>query len=85
MSPEAFFRLCDKSYTKEISCTQFKYMIQKSGLKLPQSTLNNIITIFDEDLNGTITIKEFYNVLDSYGARGEENSPFDDDPDYISF
>jgi len=44
-----------------------------------------LISIIDEDKNGTISISEYYSTLEAYNARGEKNGPFDDDPTNLKF
>jgi hypothetical protein len=39
----------------------------------------------DEDFNGVIGLEEYYFALEAYGCRGEELSPLDGDPHFVSF
>jgi Ca2+-binding EF-hand superfamily protein len=44
-----------------------------------------LITILDEDYNGSISLEEYYFALDTYNSRGEVYAPYDDDKDFVPF
>lgn len=71
MTPEAFFRQIDVDNKLEIGVTEFKRQIKKMKLSLTKKTVNRLIAIFDEDINGTISIEEYYNTLYAYNCLGE--------------
>jgi hypothetical protein len=56
LTPEAFFRCCDSRYQKTISCDLFKAQIAQLNLRLSRAQISRLILIFDEDLEGNITL-----------------------------
>ena len=44
-----------------------------------------MIIILDEDLEGNITIQEYYDALEAYNCCGEKHGPMNDHDNYISF
>ena len=44
-----------------------------------------MIIILDEDLEGNITIQEYYDALEAYNCCGEKHGPMDDEDVYIPF
>jgi len=84
ITPEAFFRICDYQYSKEVSTADFKKKIQEIGLGLAEITIHRLISVLDEDFNGSISLEEYYFALDTYGCRCEDYGPFDGSK-FISF
>jgi Ca2+-binding EF-hand superfamily protein len=41
--------------------------------------------MLDEDMEGSISLHEYYNTLEAYDCRAEDETPFDDDPDRTNF
>ena len=71
LTPEAFFHKVDFDNKLEIKVTEFKRSIKKNKLSLSKKTINRLIAIFDEDINGYISIEEYYNTLYAYNCLGE--------------
>jgi Ca2+-binding EF-hand superfamily protein len=59
ISPEAFFRMCDSGYKKEITYEAFRFGINKLGLKLSKTQLMRLEYVVDEDGSKKITLEEF--------------------------
>ena len=76
ISPEAFYRICDIEYQQTVTTSDFKKEVDKHDLGISEQNINRLITIFDEDHEGNITLQEYYNALDCYFCRGEQLSPF---------
>lgn len=72
MTPEAFFRACDTSYSKNVNAVDFKNKLQALNLDIGEGTLSRIIQILDEDYNGSISFKEYCFALQTYNCVGEE-------------
>lgn len=47
--------------------------------------MKHLLAILDEDKEGTISLSEYYDALDAYDCRGEEQSPFSSDPGFMNF
>ena len=41
--------------------------------------------ILDEDMEGTITLEEYYNALEAYGCEAEKHYPLDGSDYYVPF
>lgn len=85
MTPEAFFRKIDLDNKLEIKVTEFKRQIKRLKLPLAKRTVNRLIAIFDEDINGYICIEEYYNTLYAYNCLGEVTQGFDEDINCLSY
>ena len=85
MTPEAFFRACDPKYEKKVSCSYFKVMMARYGITPSRGAQARIILILDEDMEGTISLKEYYDALEAYSCSGEEHYPLDDEDYHIPF
>ena len=86
MTLEEFYRLIDKSYSMNVSCKEFKAKLKSyNNFELNDKKVKHLITIFDEDKGGSISLSEFYDALDAYDCRGEELNPFNGDPLYVNF
>lgn len=85
LTPEAFFRVCDYSYMKEVSSMDFKNKIKEYELGLDEKTIIRICATLDEDFNGFITLEEYYFALECYNCRCEMYGPFDDLGQFDSF
>ena len=73
MTPEAFYRAIDQDYKKSIPCDFFKGMLNKFDLQLSRGQQSRLILILDEDMEGNITLEEFYDAIDAYGCAGEKH------------
>lgn len=85
VTPEAFFRKIDLDNKLEIKVTEFKRQIKRMKLPLAKRTVNRLIAIFDEDINGYICIEEYYNTLYAYNCLGEVTQGFDEDINCLSY
>ena len=56
-----------------------------SNFGMSEKNLGRLLAILDEDMEGTISLHEYYNALEAYDCRGEDVTPFDDDPMYANF
>lgn len=78
ITPEAFFKLCDSQGKKSFNIGDFRKQILETKLVMSQKSVNRLIDAFDENLKGAVTIDEYYDALDAYDCRGDE----DDSPSY---
>lgn len=85
MTPEAFFRCCDSRYQKSISCDHFKAQVSQLNLQLSRAQISRLILIFDEDLEGNITLEEYQDALEAYNCSGEKHSAMDGSDSYLAF
>ena len=86
MTPEEFFRSIDVQYQMSITVSSFKKKLQMyENLGISVKNIEHLIRILDEDMEGSISLHEFYNALEAYDCRGEDVTPFDDDPMYAKF
>ena len=86
MTLEEFYRCIDKTYSMSVTVKQFKNQLKLyNNFELNPKKVKHLITIFDEDKGGTISLSEYYDALDAYDCRGEEVSPFNNDPLYVNF
>ena len=85
MTPEAFFRACDAKYDKKVTADHFKAMMARYGVIPSRGAQARIVLILDEDMEGTITLKEFYDALEAYSCSGEEHYPLDGEDYHIPF
>jgi Ca2+-binding EF-hand superfamily protein len=60
-------------------------LLSFNNLGMSAKSINRLIAILDEDMEGSITLHEYYNALEAYNCRGEQMTPFDDDPMYANF
>lgn len=56
ISPEAFYRICDIEYQQTVTTSDFKKEVDKHDLGISEQNINRLITIFDEDHEGNITL-----------------------------
>ena len=61
LTPESFFRICDSTYTKSVPVEVFKNKIAELKIKLADTQIRRLVLIFDEDMEGTISLAEFQN------------------------
>jgi len=85
LTPEAFFRTCDDSYRQSIPAEKFKQMIHNFDLKLQRGQVSRLVLILDEDMEGNITLEEYYNALEAYNCSGEKHGPTGDMEFYVPF
>ena len=85
LTPEAFFRVCDYSYRRELSTGDFRKKLSELELGLSEKCVHHLVSIMDESFSGAITLEEYYFALEAYGCRGEELSPLEGEPNYVSF
>lgn len=85
LTPEAFFRTCDTSYLKTISVDNFKSNLSNFNLQLTRGQVSRLALILDEDMEGNITLQEYYNALEAYNCSGENHVDPDGSDYYCSF
>jgi hypothetical protein len=86
MTPEEFYRTIDLQYQMCITVTVFKKKLQSyNNFDISAKNIARLICILDEDMEGNISLHEYYNALEAYDCRGEDVTPFDDDPMYANF
>jgi len=72
-TPEAFFRMCDRSYQRSVENSLFAAKMKEAGLKLSSTQTKRLLLLFDEDLTGSISLEEFQNALEAFGANAEKH------------
>lgn len=60
-------------------------MLHNFRLELSRGQISRLALILDEDMEGNITIEEFYNALEAYGQSGERHFAHDGSDYYVSF
>jgi len=85
LTPEAFFRTCDTAYRKTISIDTFKKHLNNFNLQLSRGQVSRLVLILDEDMEGNITLQEFYNALEAYNCAGEKHTNPDGSDYYASY
>lgn len=85
LTPEAFYRCCDPEYNRTISIDTFKKMISNFNIYLSRSQISRLVLILDEDMEGHITLDEFYNALEAYGCSAEQHYATDGSEYYCGF
>ena len=60
-------------------------MLIDFNLQLSREQISRLILILDEDMEGTITLEEFYNAIEAYNCSGENHIPTDGSEFYVSF
>ena len=85
LTPESFYRACDDAYQKIVPVEKFKAMCLNFNLQLSRAQLSRLVLILDEDMEGNITLEEYYNALEAYGTAGEKHGPIDGTDYYCSF
>ena len=73
LTPESFYRACDDLYKRSIPVEKFKQMIQNFNLQLSRGQVSRLILILDEDMEGNITIQEYYDALEAFNCQGEKH------------
>lgn len=73
MTPEAFFRICDVSYSKSVPVDNFKQQVELQGLRLTRSQMDRLILLLDENMTGAIGLEEYQGALEVYGLAGEKH------------
>jgi Ca2+-binding EF-hand superfamily protein len=73
LTPESFFRICDSTYTKSVPVEVFKNKIAELKIKLADTQIRRLVLIFDEDMEGTISLAEFQNTLEAFGLSAERH------------
>mgnify|MGYP002632138156 CR=1 FL=1 len=66
ISIEAFYRMCDKNYSGDVSIGDFKAMVEKHKISMDAGAMSRVIQLLDEDCSGDITKAELYFALDLY-------------------
>lgn len=88
LTPEAFFRCCDSRYQKSIPCDLFKAQVMQLNLRLSKAQISRLVLIFDEDLEGNITLQEYLDALEAYNCSGEKHggqTAMDGSGSYVAF
>jgi len=60
-------------------------MLSNFNLNLSRGQVSRLILILDEDMEGNITLEEYYNALEAYGCSGEKHFALDGSDYYCSF
>ena len=63
----------------------FRKMLINFKLNLSRGQVSRLILILDEDMEGTITLEEYYNALEAYGVEAEKHYPLDGTDYYVPF
>jgi Ca2+-binding EF-hand superfamily protein len=85
LTPEAFFRACDPEYKRSVPCERFKSMLNNFNLQLSRGQVSRLVLILDEDMEGNISLDEYYNALEAYSCTGEKHYATDGSDYYVSF
>jgi Ca2+-binding EF-hand superfamily protein len=85
MTPEAFYRICDSKYEKTITLDQFRAALKTFKIQMSRGQLKRMELIFDEDMEGHITLQEFQDALEAYNQSGENHVSPSGDAVYTSF
>ena len=85
LTPEAFFRVCDTEMKRSVPVDRFKSMLNNFKLELSRGQISRLALILDEDMEGTISLEEYYNALEAYGQHGEDHSTLDGSGFYVPF
>ena len=85
MTPEGFFRTCDMGYKKTITVDTFKNMLNNFNLQLTRGQVSRLALILDEDMEGNITLAEYYNALEAYNCSSEKHTDPEGSDYYCSF
>jgi len=85
LTPEAFYRTCDPGYKKSISVESFKAMLANFNLQLSRGQISRLVLILDEDMEGNITLEEYYDALEAYACAGEKHTALDGSDHYVNF
>ena len=73
LTPEGFFRSCDAEYQKTVSNETFQRHVEDMNLKLTKGQVKRLVLILDENLEGNISLEEYYNALEAYGVSAEQH------------
>ena len=74
MTPEAFFRICDKAYARKISIEDFKANLDVFKLRLSPTQTERLMYILNEDCSDDyITYSEYQHALEAYDLSGEKH------------
>jgi Ca2+-binding EF-hand superfamily protein len=60
-------------------------MLINFKLNLSRGQVSRLILILDEDMEGTISLEEYYNALEAYGIESEKHYPLDGTDYYVPF
>jgi Ca2+-binding EF-hand superfamily protein len=85
LTPEAFFRVFDLSMSRTVPVDKFKSMLQNFRLELSRGQISRLALILDEDMEGNITLQEYYNALEAYGQGAEKHFAPDGSDYYVPF
>ena len=67
------------------SIDKFRQMVANFNLQLSKGQVSRLVLILDEDMEGNITLEEYYNALEAYSCAGEEHSNPDGSDYYCPF
>ena len=71
ITPEAFFRLCDANYTRNVPKEVFVQTMQNMGIRLSATQTKRLVMLFDENLSNTISLEEYQNALEAFSVSQE--------------
>lgn len=63
----------------------FRKMLINFKLNLSRGQVSRLVLILDEDMEGTISLEEYYNALEAYGVESEKHYPLDGTDYYVPF
>ena len=70
---------------KSVPIDKFRQMVANFNLQLSKGQVSRLVLILDEDMEGNITLEEYYNALEAYSCTGEEHSNPDGSDYYCPF
>ena len=74
MTPESFFRMCDMDNARLIQVADFRKQIQSVKLVIPRRTVDRLVAALDANLDGVITMEEFYAALYAYDCADDRGA-----------
>ena len=60
-------------------------MLQNFKLELSRGQISRLALILDEDMEGNISLEEYYNALEAYGQSAEKHTATDGSGYYVPF
>jgi hypothetical protein len=73
ITAEAFFRICDISYSQAVPIETMKEQISKFGIKLSNTQISRLFLLLDEDFTGTVSLEEYQDALQVYQLTAEKH------------
>ena len=60
-------------------------MLANFNLQLSRGQISRLVLILDEDMEGNITLEEYYDALEAYACAGENHTALDGSDRYVNF